>query len=116
MTEKLQHQGILGMHWGIRRQRGSDGRVVEGTRASDDYDNARKLKRKGTKNLSNVELKSYVERMNLETQFAKINKKEASAGRKFVTDILVGSGKQALTGFVSKQMTTQLDNLASKKK
>jgi len=112
---KIQHQGILGMHWGIRRQRGSDGRVVKGTRESDDFSTARELKRKGAKNLSNSELKSYVERMNLESQFAKLNKKEVGVGRKFVTDILVGSGKQALTTFVSKQMTNKLDALTTKK-
>ena len=114
IKDKLEHAGILGMHWGVRRQVGSDGRIIEGTRESADSLHAKELKRKGAKHLSNAELKSYVDRVNLETQYKKLNEKKVSAGRKFAQDILVGSGKAALTTFVSKQMTTQLDRLATK--
>lgn len=111
--DNMYHFGILGMHWGVRRNVGSNGRIIDNS-VSDDFKNARVLKRKGVKNLSNVELKSYVERVGLENQFVKLNKKEVSAGRKFVQDIVVGSGKQALTTFVGKQMSNQLDNLVKK--
>lgn len=110
-VSSLYHFGILGMKWGVRRQRGSDGRVIEGSRGSDDHQKARDLKKKGARNLSNAELKSYVERMNLEKQYSNLNKKEVSAGRKFVNDILVTAGKTTLTNFVTKQMTAQLDKV-----
>ena len=110
-VSSLYHFGILGMKWGVRRQRGSDGRVIEGSRGSDDHQKARDLKKKGASNLSNAELKSYVERMNLEKQYSNLNKKEVSAGRKFVNDILVTAGKTTLTNFVTKQMTAQLDKV-----
>ena len=113
-VSSLYHFGILGMKWGVRRQRGSDGRVIEGSRGSDDHQKARDLKKKGASNLSNAELKSYVERMNLEKQYSNLNKKEVSAGRKFVNDILVTAGKTTLTNFVTKQMTAQLDKVGKK--
>ena len=113
-VSSLYHFGILGMKWGVRRQRGSDGRVIEGSRGSDDHQKARDLKKKGARNLSNVELKSYVERMNLEKQYSNLNKKEVSAGRKFVNDILVTAGRTTLTNFVTKQMTAQLDKVGKK--
>jgi hypothetical protein len=114
-VSSLYHFGILGMKWGVRRQRGSDGRVIEGSRGSDDHKKARDLKKKGARNLSNAELKSYVERMNLEKQYSNLNKKEVSAGRKFVSDVLVTAGKTTLTNFVAKQMTTQLEKAVTKK-
>jgi hypothetical protein len=114
-VSSLYHFGILGMKWGVRRQRGSDGRVIEGSRGSDDHKKARDLKKKGARNLSNAELKSYVERMNLEKQYSNLNKKEVSAGRKFVSDVLVTAGKTTLTNFVTKQMTTQLEKAVTKK-
>lgn len=113
-VNSLYHFGILGMKWGVRRQRGSDGRVVEGSRGSDDHQKAKDLKKKGARNLSNVELKAYVERMNLEKQYSNLNKKEVSAGRKFVSDVLVTAGKTTLTNFVTKQMTTQLEKAVAK--
>ena len=113
-VSSLYHFGILGMKWGVRRQRGSDGRVIEGSRGSDDHQKARDLKKKGARNLSNVELKSYVERMNLEKQYSNLNKKEVGAGRKFVNDILVTAGRTTLTNFVTKQMTAQLDKVGKK--
>ena len=30
MKKELQHHGIKGMRWGVRRQRGSDGRIIPG--------------------------------------------------------------------------------------
>ena len=102
------------MKWGVRRQRGSDGRIIEGSRGSEDHQKARDLKKKGARNLSNAELKAYVERMNLEKQYSNLNKKEVSAGRKFVSDVLVTAGKTTLTNFVTKQMTTQLEKTVKK--
>ena len=110
-VESLYHHGIRGMRWGVRRPDGPDGTVG----GSNDHRQAKLLKKKGSKNLSNAELKAYVDRMNLEKQYAKLNEKEVSAGRKFVQDILVGAGKTALTTFVTKQMTTQLEKVVLKK-
>ena len=118
-TEKpvnsLYHFGILGMRWGVRRQTGSDGRILDSGHGSEDFQKARDIKKKGSKNLTNAELKAYVERMNLEKQYATLNKKEVSAGRKFVSDVLVTAGKTTLTTFVAKQMTTQLEKAVIKK-
>lgn len=116
MKDTLSHFGILGMHWGVRRPRGANGLVKKGAfdNESPDSKKAKELRKKGAKNLSNAELKEYVERRNLETQYAKLSKKEVSAGKKFVQDVLVTAGKQTLTAFATKQMTNALDKAVKK--
>ncbi len=113
-VNSLYHFGILGMKWGVRRQRGSDGRIIEGSRGSEDYQKAKSLSKKGVKNLSNAELKTIVERMNLERQYKDLKKRDISAGEKFVKDVLVGAGKETVKNFASQSMTKALKKVVTK--
>lgn len=74
----LQHFGIKGMKWGVRRERGADGRVKRnGPKETDSEDYTVSRQRKATPNrqLSTKELKQLNERLQLE----KTNK-ELTAG------------------------------------
>lgn len=84
----LEHFGIKGMHWGVRRNR-------QQIDSSDDHANAaavkQKVKKGGTKTLSNKELQDLVTRMNLEQQFDRLHSAEPtrlSKGKKAVKGIL----------------------------
>lgn len=59
--EDLKHYGRKGMKWGVRRERGPDGRV-----SSDDHTSVRQIKKKRQSEMSNAELRRVNERLQLE--------------------------------------------------
>ena len=75
----LEHHGIKGMKWGIRRYRNEDGSLTsEGKkRYSEDYNRSYDLKKKNVKSLSNEELKFLVERKELEQKYLDKGNNEA---------------------------------------
>jgi len=85
--ENLYHFGIPGMHWGVRRQPGSSGRVSKGKvskEVSDDYAQAKSIKAKNYKQMSNKELKDLTSRMQLERSLRDLKSSEYQKGLDFV--------------------------------
>jgi len=109
VEEFFEHFGIRGMHWGVVRDRGKNGRV-EGpskpvqSHASDDAKAAskagEKIKSKGIESLSNTELSSYVARLNLEQQYSRLTPQQVSPGKKFASDVMNNASKQVATEVV----------------
>lgn len=79
----LNHYGVKGMHWGVRKSDSSGGgsgsapKAAQKPRMSEDAKNVEKafgkIERGGTDALSNHELQSIVTRMNLEQQFDRLS-------------------------------------------
>jgi len=110
----LNHYGILGMRWGVRRRR----KVTAGkskTNLSDDYKKKEELKKRDPKSLSNQELKALNERMQLEKQYKDLTRNEISAGKRIVQEVLASAAKETAKNFVAKTMTKSLENLVEKK-
>lgn len=110
----LNHYGILGMRWGVRRRR----KVTAGkskTNLSDDYKKKEELKKRDPKSLSNQELKALNERMQLEKQYKDLTRNEISAGKRLVQEVLGSAAKETAKNFVAKAMTKSLENLVEKK-
>ena len=98
------HYGILGMKWGKRKARTSDPPSKVKRRFGRDSTDE-KPKRKSISDMSDTELQSLVNRIQLEKRYAQLTAKEASPGQKFVKSVLTDASKQTATKYVAKFMT-----------
>jgi hypothetical protein len=112
----IQHFGVKGMKWGVRRDRGGSPHPV----SADAHATAHHLatvKAHGTGALSNEELKHLVTRLGLEEQHGRLNPKQVSTGQKIVSELLgVGSNvaKQQATSYASKYAAQGIEHLITK--
>lgn len=136
----LAHFGIKGMKWGVRRKRGSDGRVGGDSSDSSSESSGTSSGSKGGKtkakkvkvgDLSDAELREAVNRMNLEKQYKQLAAEKAAATQsvgskatKFIIDsgvsIATSQGKRAANAYVGHLIDQQLKskgiNTGKKKK
>ena len=98
MDNELYHYGVLGMKWGVRRDRsrsGSSGsyrRKKTRLNLSDDARTAEKLKKKKLGEMSNAELRKLNERQNLERNYRQLNKSHIAKGMAFITSAAATTG------------------------
>lgn len=95
----LQHYGIFGMKWGVRRTPKQLARASGKKSSSDDE----------VKKMSDSELRSKINRLQMEKQYKQLTRSEISVGRRFVQDVLTNAAKQTATNYVSKYMTKGID-------
>lgn len=98
----LEHYGILGMKWGVRRDRGVDGRVVKSSKgrptsrvkaaASRDQKAADRLRTKGVTALTNQELKTLNARDTLVSTYKKNNPSKFKQGSDMAATIIATAG------------------------
>jgi hypothetical protein len=126
----LSHHGIKGMKWGIRRFQKMSGKLTaEGKKrysqlretgeqlksmlpkrnstkkakteeeAGEDYKGARS---KSVKQMSDAELRSALNRFQMEQQYSQLTAKKKSAGRQWVESVISEAGKEIAKSYVSK--------------
>lgn len=101
VDDTLAHFGILGMKWGVRRAIGPDGLVRKTLGINqprhEDYTTARKLKKKGYKNLSTKELQVLNQRLQLEKNHRQLRTDDTLRGLDVVKTVTtVGTSLAAL--------------------
>ena len=107
---ELQHHGILGMKWGVRRYQNSDGSLTEaGRKRYSDPDNGIKWERKDAARnrakLSDADLNRRIERLKKEQELNRLTKDRYQTGADKIADFVKGPiGKVASAGLTASML------------
>lgn len=107
---ELEHHGIKGQKWGVRRYQNKDGSYTDigrkrykneprHTGKDDPIKKAREDRKRAYENrrlLSDEELRARINRLNLEKQFRDLSRQDLYPGMEIATNILSTAGPQAL--------------------
>lgn len=87
--DELYHYGVLGMKWGVRRDRSSGGsKKRRASNMSQDARDAAQLKKKRVSEMSNAELRRLNDRQQLEQNYARLNPSKVKRGLAAATGIV----------------------------
>lgn len=84
----LEHHGVKGMRWGVRRNHGLGTSSKSQSRTSADYKATAEFRKRHPATLSNKQLQRVNERMNLEKNFSRLNPNKLAEGKKQALKIL----------------------------
>ena len=119
-TAYLEHYGVKGMKWGVRKNRPSSGKKRRKGPVQININVGRKSNKKdskeGIKGLTDQELLARVNRLNLEKRYRELSSPQKSAGKQFVTDVISQSGKEVAKKYVTKGMDKSVEALINKAK
>lgn len=121
--DELQHYGILGMRWGIRRTPAQLGHPEKSQKqkkskksANTKDDGASSGSKKSAKEMSDDELKQAISRLELEKKYKDLSKSseqvKTNNGKAFVQGVLRKSGDNIATQLTTYVMGTAVNRLA----
>lgn len=121
LDDFLEHVGILGMKWGVRRGRNStsSGGANKDSikkRKLTDSEEVSILKKRTTKGLSNDDLKKITSRLDLEKRYKELNPSKMASMKKFTSEILGNAAKTILTKALIKLGSKKMDDFMKTKK
>ena len=122
MDNNLQHHGIKGQKWGIRRFQNKDGSLTPAGRKRqkqndgpihEDYSKSHDSK--SVKSMSDKELRDRINRLNMERQYAQLTATEKSIGRKIVSEVLLNVGKELAKDYLKNYAKKGIEELLKRK-
>ena len=92
----MQHHGIKGQKWGVRRFQNADGSLTTaGKQRASEAKKRTDSKNRGT--LTNAQLKAKIERLQMEKQLRELTNQEVNSGKVYAQKILKDVGSRVLT-------------------
>lgn len=101
MNNELRHYGIKGMKWGVRRTPEQLGHKPKRT--------SKKQRRAEMSKMSDSELRSRINRIQMEKQYMQLTEPEVGPGKKFVKEVFLNAAKQTASSYVSKFMKSGIE-------
>lgn len=98
----LEHFGVKGMKWGVHRSP----KIPASRDAQVSLDIRAKAKKGKPRALTNAELQTAINRMNLEQQFKRLSVNERPPIQRWVASTLLEIGKREVTNAVAKKVAT----------
>lgn len=90
-NNELMHYGVLGMKWGVRRARHTSGKKsfpFKKKKAKQSSEKEKTSKKKPLNKMTDEELQSAINRLELEKRYRDLSPKQVSKGKKFVNDFV----------------------------
>lgn len=109
MNDEIYHYGVLGMKWGVRKDRYS-GKLhkydkQKESKESEEHAEAKRIGKKSLDQMSNAEIRKLNERMQLENQNKQLLLQRRSAGKKYIDDTAANVRNQATSTITQKAIT-----------
>lgn len=102
VEDVLAHFGVKGMKWGVHRK----SRVPASSDAQKSLDIRKKAKQGKVRSLTNAELQTAINRMNLEQQFKRLAVNERPPIQRWVASTLLEVGKREVQTAIAKKVAT----------